>query len=67
MVKAYEQPNSVGMTADESEAQYQAFMKHSTYPLTPYKTQGDATGTQPRTARYDEPPPVSSDVGRRPH
>jgi len=42
MVKAYQQPNSIGMTVDESEAQYQAFMRLATYPLTPYKGQGDA-------------------------
>lgn len=37
MVKAYQQPNSVGMTVEEAESQYQAFMKYSKYPLIPYK------------------------------
>ena len=36
MVKAYQQPNSIGMTIEESEAQYQAFLRYSKYPLTPY-------------------------------
>jgi hypothetical protein len=33
MVKAYQQPNAIGMTVEESEAQYQAFMRHAEYPL----------------------------------
>lgn len=37
MVKAYEQPDAINMTVEESEAQYQAFLKHSKYPLKPYK------------------------------
>ena len=36
MVKAYEQPDAIHMTIDESEAQYQAFLKYSKYPLEPY-------------------------------
>lgn len=36
MVKAYQQPNAVGITAETSEAQYRAFMKYGTYPLTPF-------------------------------
>lgn len=36
MVKAYQQPESVGITQAQSEAQYQAFHKYSRYPLIPY-------------------------------
>ncbi len=36
MVKAYQQPNSVAITVEESETQYQAFLKYSKYPLQPY-------------------------------
>lgn len=36
MVKAYQQPNAIHMTAVEAEAQYQAFLRHAAYPLTPY-------------------------------
>lgn len=39
MVKAYQQPNSVAMTVEESEAQYRAFMRHASYPLEPYVPQ----------------------------
>jgi hypothetical protein len=37
MVKAYEQPNAVGITIPQAEAQYQAFLKYSKYPLIPYQ------------------------------
>ena len=40
MVKAYQQPESVGMTIAQSERQYQAFKRFATYPLTPYKKPG---------------------------
>jgi uroporphyrinogen decarboxylase len=36
MVKAYEQPNAIGMTVAQAEAQYQAFLEYSQYPLIPY-------------------------------
>ncbi|MFP4029909.1 MAG: hypothetical protein ACLFWL_19200 [Candidatus Brocadiia bacterium] len=36
MVKAYQQPNAIGMTQEEFEAQYEAFLKHAEYPLKPY-------------------------------
>jgi len=36
MVKAYQQPEAVRITIESSEAQFQAFMKHAHYPLTPY-------------------------------
>ena len=36
MVKAYDQPNAIGLTEEQSEAQYQAFMKYAYYPLVPY-------------------------------
>ncbi len=35
MVKAYQQPNAVGITIAASEAQYQAFVRYANYPLTP--------------------------------
>ena len=41
MVKAYAQPNAIGMTVEQSEAQYQAFLKYSEYPLKPYRGRGD--------------------------
>ncbi len=34
MVKAYQQPNSIGMTVPEFETMYAAFMRLSEYPLT---------------------------------
>jgi hypothetical protein len=34
MVKAYQQPLSVGMTIEQSKAQYDAFTKFGTYPVT---------------------------------
>jgi hypothetical protein len=37
MVKAYQQPNAIGMTIAESEAQYQAFLRYAQYPLEPYE------------------------------
>lgn len=36
MVKAYQQPNSIGMSVEQSEAQYRAFIRFSRYPLPPY-------------------------------
>ncbi|NLW86920.1 MAG: hypothetical protein GXY38_08610 [Planctomycetes bacterium] len=36
MVKAYQQPNAIGLTTAALEAQYQAFMKYGNYPLEPY-------------------------------
>jgi uroporphyrinogen decarboxylase len=36
MVKAYQQPNAVGITVAASEAQYQAFLKYASYPLVPF-------------------------------
>ncbi|MBS3764323.1 MAG: hypothetical protein KGZ25_13580 [Planctomycetes bacterium] len=36
MVKAYQQPNAIGMTQEEFEAQYEAFLKYAEYPLEPY-------------------------------
>lgn len=42
MVKAYQQPNSIGMTVEESQAQYDAFMKYSAYPLEPYRKTANA-------------------------
>lgn len=36
MVKAYQQPPAVGITAGAAQAQYDAFMKHSEYPLSQY-------------------------------
>lgn len=35
MVKSYQQPMSIRISQEASEAQYQAFMKYSEYPLTP--------------------------------
>jgi uroporphyrinogen decarboxylase len=37
MVKAYQQPEALGVTIEAIEAQYNAFHKYSTYPLSPYK------------------------------
>lgn len=36
MVKAYQQPNAVRITAEASEVQHQAFMKYASYPLVPF-------------------------------
>lgn len=36
MVKAYQQPESIGMTVAQSQAQYDAFKRHAHYPLQPY-------------------------------
>lgn len=36
MVKAYQQPSSVGMTVAQAERQYEAFKRYSQYPLLPY-------------------------------
>ena len=36
MVKAYEQPESIGMGVEEAEMQYRSFKKFSQYPLMPY-------------------------------
>ena len=36
MVKAYQQPEAIRMTIEQSEAQYQAFKKYGNYPLMPY-------------------------------
>ncbi|MEN8255251.1 MAG: uroporphyrinogen decarboxylase family protein, partial [Verrucomicrobiota bacterium] len=33
MVKAYQQPEDINMTIEESEAQYQAFKRNAEYPL----------------------------------
>jgi len=48
MVKAYQQPNSVGMTVAESQAQYDAFMRHCHYPLEPYRPETVKGHTSPR-------------------
>ncbi|MFZ2657266.1 MAG: uroporphyrinogen decarboxylase family protein [Victivallales bacterium] len=37
MVKAYQQPESIGMTVAQAERQYQAFKRLAAYPLTPYR------------------------------
>jgi hypothetical protein len=37
MVKAYSQPNTIGMTLAQAERQYSAFKRLARYPLTPYK------------------------------
>jgi hypothetical protein len=42
MVKAYQQPNSVGMSVAESQAQYDAFMRYCDYPLEPYRQESSA-------------------------
>jgi hypothetical protein len=39
MVKAYQQPNAIGMTAEQSQAQYDAFIEYGHYPLTVYPPQ----------------------------
>jgi len=36
MVKAYQQPNAVGITVEASQAQYDAFWEFAHYPLKPY-------------------------------
>lgn len=38
MVKAYQQPESVGMTVEEAQSQYEAFSRYARYPLVPYST-----------------------------
>lgn len=38
MVKAYQQPNAVGITVEAAEAQYRAFMRYASYPLIPLET-----------------------------
>ena len=37
MVKAYQQPNAIGISAEASQAQYDAFLKYAEYPLVPYR------------------------------
>lgn len=37
MVKAYQQPNAIGMTVAQAQAQYDAFMEFAGYPLVPYE------------------------------
>jgi hypothetical protein len=41
MVKAYQSPSAIGMTVEESEAQYEAFLRHAEYPLRPYPGDSD--------------------------
>ena len=36
MVKAYQQPASVGMTADQAQRQFDAFRRYAEYPLLPH-------------------------------
>jgi len=36
MVKAYQQPNAIGITAEASQAQYEGFMRVAQYPLIPH-------------------------------
>lgn len=36
MVKAYQQPEDIGITAEQAERQYRAFKRVSEYPLTPF-------------------------------
>jgi uroporphyrinogen-III decarboxylase len=33
MVKAYQQPESIGLTVDQAQRQYEAFRRYGTYPL----------------------------------
>jgi len=50
MVKAYQQPNSIGLTIEQSEAQYRAFLKYSSYPLISYdKNQASTDYTHRKT------------------
>lgn len=41
MVKAYQIPDSIGMTIAEVERQMQAFKKYAKYPLIPYRTNAE--------------------------
>jgi hypothetical protein len=36
MVKAYQQPESIGMTVAQAQRQYEAFTRYARYPLIPY-------------------------------
>ena len=38
MVKAYQQPESIGMTEAQAQRQYEAFKRYANYPLIPYVT-----------------------------
>lgn len=38
MFKAYQQPNSINMSKEQFEHQYQSVLKYANYPLQPYKT-----------------------------
>lgn len=38
MVKAYQQPESIGMTVSQAQRQYEAFKRYAPYPLIPYTT-----------------------------
>lgn len=40
MVKAYQQPESIGMTVEQAQRQYDAFRRYASYPLTPYRGTG---------------------------
>ena len=51
MVKAYQQPNSIGMTVEQAESQYQAFVRFSRYPLQPYSRNRSANKLPEDTAR----------------
>ena len=37
MVKAYQQPESIGMTAAQAQRQFEAFKRYEKYPLMPYE------------------------------
>jgi hypothetical protein len=43
MVKAYSQPETIGMTVAQADRQYQAFKRLARYPLIPYKKIGKET------------------------
>jgi uroporphyrinogen decarboxylase len=40
MVKAYEQPNAIGLAPEAMDAQVEAFTSHADYPLKPYPAAG---------------------------
>ena len=41
MVKAYQQPESIGMTIFQAQRQHDAFKRLANYPLVPYKPGAD--------------------------
>ena len=38
MVKAFQQPASIGMAGAQAQRQYEAFKRYANYPLIPYVT-----------------------------